>query len=195
VGAEADHYLNSDFDPRAFSTQPRARRGGRLRAWRSTFVREWLVNPIASSALPASLRLAVLRRYGLELGRCRIAPGSWFGGSDIAIGDDAFINRGCVFDNSARIDIGRGAGIGMGCMFVTSSHEVGPPEHRVGGFRSAPITIGEGAWLANRVTVLCGAVVGPGCVIAAGSLVPEGAVCEAHSFYAGVPARKVRALD
>lgn len=189
----AEHQANEDFDPRAFGqVQPR-RGSARLAALREQFVRDWLVNPIASSAIvPERIRLAVLRSYGLRIGASRITPGCWFGGSKVTIGDNVFINRGCQFDNSEPITIGDDAGLGMGCMLITSSHEVGPPEHRVGPILNAPIIVGAGAWIANRVTILPGTVIGAGCVVAAGSLV-RGEL-EPNCFYAGVPARKIREL-
>jgi acetyltransferase-like isoleucine patch superfamily enzyme len=53
------------------------------------------------------------------------------------------------------------------------------------------VNIGDGAWLAARVTVLPGAQIGAGAVIAAGSVVsghiPDGAVA------GGIPARILRA--
>jgi acetyltransferase-like isoleucine patch superfamily enzyme len=67
----------------------------------------------------------------------------------------------------------------------------------IGQPRNAPvleardIEIGDGAWLAARVTVLPGARIGRGAVIAAGSVVagdiPPGAVA------GGIPARVLRA--
>jgi putative colanic acid biosynthesis acetyltransferase WcaF len=56
---------------------------------------------------------------------------------------------------------------------------------------SAPIVIGEGAWIGTRAIVLGGLTIGPRAIVAAGSVVtkdvPAGAVV------AGVPARLVRA--
>lgn len=163
-----------------------------IRAWLDRFWREF-VNAIASSATaPDAIRLGMLRLYGLNLATCRIEPGSWFGGSDITIGDGSFINRGCVFDNSAAIRIGRSCSVGMAVTFVTSDHEIGPPDRRAGAIFGGPIVIGDGAWVGTRATLLAGAVVGAGCVVAAGSLVRG--ECEPNCLYAGIPACKIRAL-
>ena len=56
----------------------------------------------------------------------------------------------------------------------------------------APVTVGDGAWIAYGATVFPGVTIGPEAVVAAGSLLREDA--ESRWLYAGVPARRVRLI-
>ena len=153
-----------------------------------------LVNTLgASPFMPRKGRRLLLLAYGVKVRTSAVMEGCHFGGSDIAIGRASFVNVGCVFDNSGRIEIGERVQVGMEVMFVTSSHVLGGSGRRGTDVTAAPIVIGNGCWIGSRATILPGVTVGPGCVIGAGSLVRED--CEADGLYAGVPARRVKSLD
>jgi len=147
----------------------------------------------ASPFMPRKARRLLLRAYGLKVHTSAIMEGCHFGGSDIEIGKASFVNLGCVFDNSASIEIGERVQVGMEVMFVTSSHVFGTSQRRGMEVTAAPIVIGDGCWIGSRATILPGVTVGPGCIIGAGALVRED--CEADGLYAGVPARRVKSLD
>jgi maltose O-acetyltransferase len=174
---------------------PVARRFTRsVLAWLAAIRRDTVVNQLARSSLvPDATRRILLRNYGMRIGRCTICPGSWFGGSDITIGDGTFVNRACTFDNSASIHIGERCGIGMQVTFVTSTHRIAGPQQRLGPLYAEAITVGDGAWIGTGSTLLPGTNVGAGCVVAAGSVVRGD--CVPHSLYAGVPAEFKRRLD
>jgi acetyltransferase-like isoleucine patch superfamily enzyme len=57
----------------------------------------------------------------------------------------------------------------------------------------APIIIGDGVWIASRVTVLPGVFIGDGSVVAAGAVVSRDVA--PNTMVAGVPARLVRELE
>lgn len=153
-----------------------------------------IVNTVgASPFMPRKARRALLHAYGLRIHTSAVMEGCHFGGADIEIGADSFVNRGCVFDNSATITIGERVQVGMEVMFVTSSHRLGTSERRGLEVTSAPIVVGDGCWLGSRVTILPGVTVGPGCVVGAGAVVRED--CEPDGLYAGIPARRVKSLD
>lgn len=163
------------------------------KVWPGLF-RDLVLNSlIASPLVPRPLRWRALRLYGLRIDKCFVSPGVWFGSSQISIGRGTFVNYGCMFNASGGIHVGSRVSIGMRSVFVTSSHEIGGPEHRAGRATSSPIVVGDGAWIGANVTILPGVTVGRGCVIAAGSVVTRD--CEPDSVYAGVPARKVRTLS
>ena len=84
-------------------------------------------------------------------------------------------------------------GLGHDCLFLTVDHEVGPPWRRAGWSTHQPIVIGDGVWLASRVTVLPGVTIGNGAVVAAGALVASNV--PPHTMVGGVPARLLRKLD
>lgn len=137
-------------------------------------------------------RWLLLRAAGIKTRAWNIAPGCFFGGTNITIGQGTYVNRECLFDGFASIAIGERCAIGMRVMFVTSSHEPGGPERRAGKLSGRPITVGDGCWIGSGAVLLPGVTVGDGCVIAAGAVVRSD--CEPHTMYAGVPARRVKTL-
>lgn len=112
-------------------------------------------------------------------------------GGVIEIGDGVYINYGTLVSAHLRVRIG--ANVMIGNYTIIGDTDVpGIGEPRAAPFpEPREIEIGDGAWLATRVTVLPGARVGAGAVIAAGSVVagdiPPGAVA------GGIPARVLRA--
>lgn len=162
------------------------------RLWPGAY-RDVVLNSLIASALfPTPLRWRALRAYGLDVQRSRISPGVWFGSKRVSIGEASFVNYGCMFNTAAQISIGANCDLAMQVVFATSSHEIGPAERRAGAPTAAPIQIGDGSWIGARVVILPGVTIGPGTVVAAGSVVTRD--CEANSIYAGVPARKIRDL-
>lgn len=109
----------------------------------------------------------------------------------IDIGDGVFINYGSIISAHLLVRIGSNVMLGNYCIVAdTEIPGIGEP---AGGplIEPRPVEIGAGAWLAARVTVLPGARIGAGAVIAAGSVVagdiPAGKVA------GGIPARVLRA--
>jgi acetyltransferase-like isoleucine patch superfamily enzyme len=109
----------------------------------------------------------------------------------IDIGDGVYINYGSMISAQQSVRIGSNVMIGNYCIVAdTETPCVGGPP---GGpsIEPRPVEIGDGVWLAARVTVLPGSRIGAGASIAAGSIVagdiPEGCVA------GGIPARVLRA--
>lgn len=112
-------------------------------------------------------------------------------GGAVEIGDGVYINYGSMICAHRSVRIGSNVMIGNYC--IVSDTETagigGPPmESRI---EPRPVEIGDGAWLAARVTVLPGARIGAGAVIAAGSVVAGD--IPAGSIAGGIPARVLRA--
>jgi hypothetical protein len=109
----------------------------------------------------------------------------------LEIGDGVFINYGSLI--SARLHVRIGSNVMIGNYSIVADTEVpGIGDPRDGpAIEPRAVEIGDGAWLAARVTVLPGTRIGAGAVIAAGSVVagniPDGAVA------GGIPARILRA--
>ena len=108
----------------------------------------------------------------------------------IDIGDGVFINYGSMISAHLHVRIGSNVMLGNYCIIAdTEIPGIGEPP---GGpsIDPRPVEIGDGAWLAARVTVLPGTRIGAGAVIAAGSVVagdiPPG------SLAGGIPARILR---
>lgn len=108
-----------------------------------------------------------------------------------SVGAGTFLNRDVYI--RPRTTIGVDVSVGPFARFVTETHDIGPADNRTGAGRTEPIVIGDGCWIGADVTVLGGVTVGPGSVVAAGSVVIRDV--PPNSLVAGVPARVVRALD
>jgi acetyltransferase-like isoleucine patch superfamily enzyme len=108
----------------------------------------------------------------------------------IEIADGAFINYGSLISARKRVRIGAAVMVGnYSIIGDTDVPGIGEPRPCPSG-EPREIEIGDGAWLAARVTVLPGTTIGAGAVIAAGSVVagdiPPGAVA------GGIPARVLK---
>ena len=117
------------------------------------------------------------------------------GMGDCIIGADCAINSGTVIYTGNGITIGDAVLIAANCTLAPTNHEFSDPTRRIRdqGFQASRggITIGDDVWLGANVVVLDGAVIGTGCVIAAGSVVRG--TLEPMSLYAGTPAKRVGA--
>ncbi|MFO0590951.1 MAG: HAD-IIIC family phosphatase [Polyangiaceae bacterium] len=102
----------------------------------------------------------------------------------LALGDDVTINFGCSLTAEAKVTLGDRVSLGP---YVAISDSDGDPSE---GLDPKPIAIGNDVWLAARVRVKRGVVIGDGAVITAGSEVcsdiPPGVIA------GGVPARVLR---
>jgi acetyltransferase-like isoleucine patch superfamily enzyme len=110
----------------------------------------------------------------------------------IDIGDGVYINYGSIISAHQSVRIGSNVMIGNYCIVAdTEIPGIGDPTDGP-SMNPRPVEIGDGAWLAARVTVLPGSRIGAGAVIAAGSVVagdiPPGNVA------GGIPARVLRAV-
>lgn len=110
----------------------------------------------------------------------------------LSIGDDTIITGPLHADLGAPLHIGHRVRIGHDVALLTVSHSIGDASFRCGETESAPVTIGDGAWIASRAVVLPGVAVGAGAVVAAGAVVTRDV--PANTLVAGVPARVIRDL-
>lgn len=160
----------------------------------SVLCRDVVINGIiGSKAFPRGLRWIALRAVGVNVGRCSINAGVFFGGRDVHIGRDTFINYETFIDNAARVRIGERVSIGPRVMILTGTHELGGIERVAGPYTSSPVDIGDGVWIGAGAIILPGVTIGPGALIAAGAVVTRD--CTTPGIYAGVPAHMIRAIE
>ncbi|MFC9836888.1 acyltransferase [Rhodococcus sp. NPDC127530] len=147
----------------------------------------------ASVLIPSPLRWRVLRLFGVQVQKSYIAPGLFVGGSGLKVFKGAVLNYECFIDATGEVVISEDVAIGPRSVILTVTHNIGEPSRRRGvDHLIKAVRVGRGSWLGGNVTLLPGAEVGEGCVIGAGSVVTG--YCEPNHVYAGVPARKVRAI-
>jgi acetyltransferase-like isoleucine patch superfamily enzyme len=109
----------------------------------------------------------------------------------IEISDGAYINYGTLISAHRRVRIGTDVMVGNYAI-IGDTDIPGIGEPRSGPpLEARDVEIGDGAWLAARVTVLPGARIGARAVIAAGSVV-AGEI-PANAVAGGIPARVLRA--
>jgi UDP-3-O-[3-hydroxymyristoyl] glucosamine N-acyltransferase len=144
------------------------------------------------------VRTLALRAAGVHIGRASLVMGAFEVTGPgrmrelLWIGDETLITGPLRVDLGAEVRIGHRVRMGHDVMLLTVNHEVGPPHYRCGRMVAAPITVGDGAWLASRVTVLPGVTIGRGSVVGAGAVVTRDIA--PHVFAAGVPAREIHGL-
>ena len=119
---------------------------------------------------PLRLRVAILRGFGADIGanvlirhRVRV-HWPW----KLTVGDDSWIGEDVWLLNLEPVVIGSDVCISQGALLCTGSHDRNSPTFE---FDNAPITVGDGAWIATRATVLRGVTVGADAVVGACALV------------------------
>ncbi len=114
-------------------------------------------------------------------------------GKNITIGNDVYINFGCVILDCGHVTIGNNTLIGPNVGLFSGNHTTDPEERAAGGLIPKPITIGNRVWLCGNVTVVPGVTIGDDTIVGAGSVVthdiPSGVIA------AGNPCRVLRKIS
>ncbi len=157
---------------------------------------------LASRAIPPrignKLRATFLRLRGIEVGTGTIlydtpelSGGEARGFSNLTIGCNCTIEMGCKFELGDKITIGDSVTLGYQVLIITSTHELGPREHRAGQLVRNPVKIDEGAWIGSRCVILPGVTIGAGAIVEPCSVVNR--EIAPHTRVRGIPARRVDA--
>ncbi|HEY9750864.1 MAG TPA: hormogonium polysaccharide biosynthesis acetyltransferase HpsU [Allocoleopsis sp.] len=143
----------------------------------------WLVQAIAFPLTPHpanGLRRRLLQLFGAKVGQgVVIRPTARFTYPwKVAIGDYSWIGDDVVFYSLDRIEVGCHCVISQKSYLCTGSHNFQDPAFAL---VTAPITVGNGAWVATDCFIALGVEVGANAVVGARSSVfsslPEGQVC------------------
>lgn len=127
--------------------------------------------------------------------RAEIHPGSMIlaYGSEISIGDDFSLNPySILYGSSGGLTIGNGVRVAAHVVIMPANHVFTDPDrpiHRQGATKLG-ITIEDDVWIGANVSILDGAHISRGCVIAAGAVVRG--KTEPMAVYGGVPARVIK---
>ncbi len=113
-------------------------------------------------------------------------------GKNITIGNDVYINFGCVILDCGQVTIGNNTLIGPNVGLFSGNHTTDAEERAAGGLIPKPITIGNRVWLCGNVSIVPGVSIGDDTIIGAGSVVthdiPSGVIA------AGNPCRVLRKI-
>lgn len=106
----------------------------------------------------------------------------------VSIGSRTHIGHRTLFIGGAGcpISIGKDCDIAPEVAFITGTHEIGDTRRRAGREAAYPIIVGDGTWIGARAVILGGVEIGPGCIVAAGSVVKDS--MPANTLIAGIPA-------
>ncbi|WP_419767381.1 acyltransferase [Arcobacter sp.] len=112
--------------------------------------------------------------------------------SQITIGSNVSINRGCSFYpgykiKEATITIGDNVAVGPEVTFFAAGHDVNDIKLKDTG---APIIVENNVWIGGRSIILQGVTIGEGAIVAAGSVVAKNV--EPYTIVGGIPAKFIK---
>ncbi len=110
-------------------------------------------------------------------------------GRNISLGDQVYLNAGCVFLDSAPVRIGSRTMLGPSVHIYCADHAHSPEERRLGLERALPVTIGQDVWIGGGAILLPGISVGDGAIVGAGAVVTRSVAPGARVV--GNPARPI----
>ena len=119
--------------------------------------------------LPSGAKAALLRLFGARVGRGAVIKPRvtikypWF----LELGANVWIGEGVWIDNPGMVTVGANVCISQDAYLVTGNHDFTRDDFR---FFSQPVTVGERTWICAK------AIVPPGSVIPANTVVPIGSV-------------------
>lgn len=145
------------------------------------------------NSLSVRLRMCFLRHFLKYCGEnVNIQPNVTLEGLEyISIGDYSGVGADSHIAAAAPVSIGNHVMIAPELVLMTANH--GTSRDSLMMFQPMtpkPVVIGSDVWIGRRVTILPGADIADGCVIAAGAVVAG--KTEPYAVYGGVPARKIK---
>lgn len=164
-------------------------------------LRRYLVNLFVALLPPThlfELKRFLWRRGGVSVGQgTKINSGvRVWGVGRLSVGDACWLgmNLTVIVPGGAEVTVGSNVDIGPDVLISCGSHEISGPDRRAGQGLAADVVIGSGTWIGCRATLLGGARLGQGTIVAAGAVVLSGEYPE-NALLAGVPAKVLRILD
>lgn len=94
-------------------------------------------------------------------------------GKNITIGDNVYINFGCIILDCSEVTIGSHTLLGPNIGLYAANHSTDATKRINGGCYGKPIHIGNNVWLGGDVKVLQGVTIGDNTIIGAGSIVTK----------------------
>ncbi len=153
--------------------------------------RDWMVRYNAMlAASPAERRVVLAERFA-HVGQGSVVrpPFHCDYGSNISIGDGAFLNFNCVILDVCAVMIGDRTQIGPGVQILTADHPRDVNRRAAGVEWGQPIVIGADVWIGGGALILPGVTIGDGAIIGAGAVVTRDVAPGATAV--GNPARSL----
>lgn len=138
--------------------------------------------------LPSCGRNALLRIFGARIGKSLVYRSVCiFNPANLTIGDFSCVGPHVELYSKDKISIGNNVVISQWAYICTASHDI---SSRTMKLKTAPIAIGDGAWVAAHAKILPGVSVGEGGVVALGAIVPKDV--PDYGVVGGNPARLIK---
>jgi putative colanic acid biosynthesis acetyltransferase WcaF len=157
--------------------------------------REYVLNHVVNRIPLRAPRMAAYAALGVtfedvETTTIMLSSEVW-APTNLSIGANTVIGRQCVLDCRSKLDgltvtIGRNVNITSQSILVVGKHEM---KSRTFSTASAPIVVGDHAWISLRAVVLGGVTIGEGALVMAGAVVTRDV--DPYTIVAGVPARPI----
>ena len=191
----------------ASGENPRSLRTQLKNAWMvefSNFRWKLLLLPLLARLLPDSratrLRTILVRAIGLS-----IDSGTRFLGMPklqsshagslkerLRIGSDCTIGARVILEFGELLTIGQRVSLADGVVILTTTHQLGPKEHRAGALVRSPVVIGNDVVIGTDSIILPGATLGDAARVMPNSVVTANVA--AGVTVSGIPARPLRAI-
>lgn len=113
-------------------------------------------------------------------------------GKNITIGDNVYINFGCIILDCSEVTIGSHTLLGPNIGLYAANHSTDATERINGGCYGKPIHIGNNVWLGGDVKVLQGVTIEDNTIIGAGSIVTKD--IPANVIAVGNPCKVIRII-
>ena len=143
-----------------------------------------------SSFQPSSaIRILLLRLFGAKVGKGVVIKPfvkikfPW----KLAVGDHTWIGESAWIDNLDQVVIGSNCCLSQDCYICTGTHNWKSPAFSL---ETAPVQIGDAAWLCARSVVVPGVNVGEGAVLTINSVATHD--LDAWMIYSGNPAQAIK---
>lgn len=113
-------------------------------------------------------------------------------GVNTHLGDEVFLNSGCVILDCARVEIGAKTLIGPAVQIYTAIHPLDPVERAAFVETARPVTLGRNVWIGGAAVLCPGISIGDNAVVGAGAVVVRDV--PANCVAVGNPARVIREI-
>lgn len=152
-------------------------------------LRQWMQRYNAAEALGDEERHELLREMlgSVGEGAAIRPPFHCDVGSNIHLGERAFLNFGCVILDVDEVRIGALTAIGPGVQILASDHPRDPELRRQGERYGRTVSVGSNVWIGGGAIILPGVTIGDDAIVGAGSVVTRDV--PAGATVVGNPAR------
>jgi len=147
----------------------------------------------AINSIRGKFHVELMKGSELSIGRFLMSQGPLYikctEKAKLYIGDNVFFNHNCSITCAKKVEIGNNCMIANNVVIVDHDHAI-TAEGSTSDLICEEVIIGNSVWIGANVTITKGVHIGDGAVIGANSVVLHDV--EAHSIYAGVPAKKIK---